>query len=57
MDIEGFKEVLFDVYCSHCKHKDLEEKFDPCNECLEHGVNQWTHKPVHYEPKDYKSLQ
>ena len=29
-----YKEVDFKTYCKTCEHKDLEEKFDPCNDCL-----------------------
>lgn len=46
-----FKEVYFDNFCAKCKHKDLDEKFDPCNECLEYGAREDTHTPLHYEPK------
>ena len=28
-----YKEVDFKTYCKTCEHKDLEEKFDPCNDC------------------------
>ncbi len=31
---EEYLEVDFKKYCKTCKHKELGEKFDPCNECL-----------------------
>lgn len=54
MEQRGFKEVYFDSFCSQCMHKELEEKFDPCNECLEYGAREGTHKPLHFKPnKDH----
>ena len=32
---EEYLEVDFKKYCKTCKHKELGEKFDPCNECLD----------------------
>lgn len=46
------REVRFDKYCETCKHKDLKESKDPCNECLDYGFNVESEKPVKYEPKD-----
>lgn len=34
-----YKEVDFKTYCKTCEHKDLEEKFDPCNDCLAEPMN------------------
>lgn len=51
---EGYKEVYFHEYCEKCKHnnpddpKGLEE---PCNECLDHPTNLYSHKPVKFEEK------
>lgn len=36
---EEYLEVDFKKYCKTCKHKELGEKFDPCNECLDYGYN------------------
>ena len=34
-----YKEV-FSKYCETCEHKDLDEKFDPCNDrCLAEPMN------------------
>ena len=46
------KFVEFDKYCETCKHKGLEEKFDPCHECLSNPVNTQTEKPIKYEEKE-----
>lgn len=47
-----YKEVYFHEYCKTCKHEKLEEKFDPCNECLESGMNMESYKPVLWEAKE-----
>lgn len=44
-----YKEVYFDQYCKTCKHKDVKDTKDPCNECLDEPVNLHSHKPVKYE--------
>ena len=36
---EAYLEVDFKKYCKTCKHKELGEQFDPCNECLDYGYN------------------
>ena len=46
------KEVLFYNYCSHCKHKDVKETYEPCNECLTHPVNENSHKPVMFQEEE-----
>ena len=51
MDQESQKEVYFHKYCETCKHKDLKEKEEPCEECLEYPTNTDSHKPVKYEQK------
>lgn len=43
------KEVRFDIYCQKCEHKNLEEKFDPCNECLNKFMNENSEKPLFYK--------
>lgn len=43
------KEVFFIQYCHKCKHKDVPETEDPCNECLTEPVNEYSHKPVRFE--------
>ena len=48
---EAYKEVYFDLYCKTCKHETLDEKDDPCNDCLDNSVNLYSHKPVRWEEK------
>lgn len=43
------KIVRFDIYCKTCKHKDLDEHLDPCNDCLAEGTNDNTRKPKYWE--------
>ena len=47
-----YREVEFYIFCPQCKYDDREEKFDPCNECLETGMREGTSKPAYFEPKD-----
>lgn len=46
-----YKHVRFHEYCQTCVHKNVEETKEPCNECLTHTVNLYSHKPVNYEKK------
>ena len=48
---ENLKEVRFDRYCKLCKYKDLPEKADPCNECMETPMRSGSCKPEKYDPK------
>jgi hypothetical protein len=45
------KEVYFNEYCPKCAYKDVYEKDEPCDECLHHGWNEDSHKPVKFEEK------
>lgn len=49
MEVNAYKEVYFGQFCKTCKNKDIPEDRDPCDECLEHPVNLYSHKPVNYE--------
>lgn len=52
-DVKNTKEVYFHQYCSSCIHKDVDEKDDPCDECLTYPSNENSHKPINYkEDKD-----
>ena len=51
MENEGTKEVYFSLYCHQCANKDVDETEDPCNDCLAHPFNQWSHKPVYFKEK------
>lgn len=46
-----YKEVNFKNYCDKCRHRDLNEKMDPCNDCLEIGMREGTSKPEYFEEK------
>ena len=46
------KFVDFKKYCESCKYKDKKDIEDPCNECLEHAVNEHTDKPFMYEEEE-----
>lgn len=47
MDNE-YIEVDFEKYCKTCRYKDINEWEDPCNECLEHGMNIQSSKPTEW---------
>lgn len=51
MRVNPKKEVRYDLYCSRCEHKDLEDFKDPCNDCLEEFTNDGTDKPRYFEEK------
>lgn len=42
-------EVDFEKYCKTCEHKDLDERNDPCCECLDHGSNTQSERPVNWK--------
>ena len=48
-----YKEVDFKTYCKTCEHKDLEEKFDPCNDCLAEPMNAKSDKPMFWKEAEY----
>lgn len=43
--------VEFDKYCKSCRYEKLEENESPCDECMEHPVNQNSCKPYCYMPR------
>lgn len=47
-----FKEVYFEIYCPKCEHHEKTEQEDPCWDCLNNPVNEYSHKPTHYKEKD-----
>lgn len=49
---ELYMEVFFNKYCKTCKYRKVDGDVEPCNECLEHPVNLYSHKPVKWENKD-----
>lgn len=49
MDHQSYKEVYFHEYCKSCKHKEVKENEEPCDECLSEPTNLNSHKPLNYE--------
>ena len=49
---EGYNEVYFHEYCEKCKHWEVPDYEEPCNECLENPMALHTHKPVKFEEKE-----
>lgn len=52
-----YREVSFAEYCKTCKHEKLEENCYPCCECLDHGCNVESTKPVKWSEKDRPSCR
>lgn len=48
---DGYKEVYFGQYCQTCTYKDTKESEDPCHDCLNEPVNQYSNKPVKWVEK------
>ena len=48
------KFVEFDIYCPRCKHQNLAETQDPCNECLGTSAREDTHIPEYWEAENKK---
>lgn len=46
-----YLEVDFEKYCETCENKELDEKCDPCCECMEHGCNSQSEKPINWKEK------
>ena len=44
-----YKEVYFNKYCKDCKHINVNDDEDPCNECLAEPYNIDSHKPINYK--------
>ena len=50
MDNTPFKKFCdFYTYCKTCKHKDVPETEDPCDECLRVPAREFTFKPFNYK--------
>lgn len=41
--------VDFDAFCPSCKYVERASIDYPCDDCLDHPVNQQSRKPVYYE--------
>lgn len=50
-----FKEVYFVHYCQKCVHAEKDGFEEPCNECLTNAVNEYSHKPVKFEPNEQET--
>lgn len=48
---EGLKEVMYHNYCPKCKHEDVKNHEDPCDECLSEPARLYTEKPLKFEAK------
>lgn len=51
MSEHRLKMVWFNGYCQKCKYLNKKENEEPCDECLEHPINEDSHKPVKFEDK------
>ena len=51
------KEVYYDEYCKKCKHGKCNENDEPCNECLLHPTNEYSHKPTRFEETTQKEVR
>lgn len=45
------KMVYYNEWCDKCKHWNVVETEDPCNDCLNTPVNADSRKPVRWEEK------
>ena len=45
------KEVNFQYYCPRCLYSEVKETDLPCDECLESGGNEDSHKPINFKEK------
>ena len=41
--------VRYDLWCSKCKHKDIKENDEPCEECLDNPVKDNSERPINFE--------
>lgn len=46
------KEVYFHKYCQLCQYVNRTDAEEPCDECLEHPSNEYSHKPVNFKEKE-----
>lgn len=44
-----YKIVYFENYCNKCVHEKKKECEEPCDHCLEYGVNEHSHRPIDFE--------
>lgn len=53
----NYKEVYYDQYCETCKHKDVKDTDEPCNECLDKPINLHSHRPVNWVKNNKKKTK
>ena len=46
-----YKEVNFEKFCPLCEFTKTKEYDEPCNTCLENGMNEETEKPTCWKEK------
>lgn len=49
------KIVEFHKYCELCVHFNKKETDDPCFDCLDNPVNEYSRRPVHFKEKVSKN--
>lgn len=55
MQVNPDKIVEFHEYCAKCEHFEKAESEDPCFECLDEPVNEFSHRPIHFKAKKYRA--
>ena len=51
MDLNPEKIVEFDKWCKECEYYEKKETEDPCFDCLEDPVNEYSHRPTQFKEK------
>ena len=51
MSEDLYKFVDYDIYCPKCKHCDVPEEDDPCDECMTWPINLNSSKPLNFEER------
>lgn len=46
---KGFKKLVDFEKCKTCKHKEVNEQDQPCDECLSTPARDVSHTPIKYE--------
>lgn len=44
------REINFHDKCPTCRHKDISETEEPCNDCVGHPIGYETSTPLRYDP-------
>ena len=52
MDERDLRIVCFALYCGSCAHFEKKENEEPCDDCLDHPMNEHTDKPVNWTKKE-----